>query len=391
VQVGIELPVIGDRGSVLAVMRNPAHFPQWDGAFMTRDGLVSAAVADHIDPQWRLVPSSSGLIPNSEHGAYAFAQTPLFLDPPAHTRFRQLLNHAWLTAHRWPALGEQLTTAAAQVLRHAAGAGEVELMREVTTRFSAIALATFFGDDPAAWAPIIGEHAEVMWGGLPPAGSEVSLPSLDAFQEHVWRTARERRLSPRDDVISLMSSWADPVHGRLSPAEVQTLVVQSAFANMNVIRLLGLAAWQLGRDPELCGLIGAQPERAEAFVAEVLRLTPPLRGVFRRTHGAREVAGRSLAPGTGLVLNLASASREGEGPGRAGAVDLARTRNRAHLAFGAGIHRCPGARLATVAAVALTRALCQVPSLEVSGGSVQEWSRGLFAGPSELWLTGEFG
>ena len=108
------LPVIPDYDSAVRVLKDPDTFPQWDGTFRTPYGLVSASMTDQIDAAWTVVPSisslipevgsASSLIPDMRGGAYGFAQTALFLDPPLHARFRSLLEESWATRTYLPAV-----------------------------------------------------------------------------------------------------------------------------------------------------------------------------------------------------------------------------------------------------------------------------------------------
>src|SRR5207247_699013 len=74
------------------------------------------------------VPSLSSLIPASDVAPFGFAQTPVFLDQPQHTRFRRLMVGAWELGAAARALKERTASLAAGLLRRAAD-GRVEFMR----------------------------------------------------------------------------------------------------------------------------------------------------------------------------------------------------------------------------------------------------------------------
>jgi cytochrome P450 len=257
-------------------------------------------------------------------------------------------------------------------------------MRSVAVRLAAGTLATFFGDVPEWWEGITLEHAELMWGS--PQTTSGHLEHLVGFQEHVWELIGERRASPRDDVISRLARDGGAAAPGLRLAELQTHMVQSAFSNSNVIRLLGVVARTLAGRPDLRERLRAEPARVDDFVSEVLRTSPPLRGVFRRTARACTAGELDVPAGGGLFVSLSRANRDaGRFPAPA-ALDVGRDRARTHLAFGAGIHWCPAAPLATMQAAVVARALCDLPWLRPVEAGFEDCSHGLFAGPSELWL-----
>ncbi|WP_214415026.1 cytochrome P450 [Sphaerisporangium fuscum] len=99
----------------------------------------------------------------------------------------------------------------------------------------------------------------------------------------------------------------------------------------------------------------------EALVAETLRLDPPVCSTRRVCAQAAELAGRTVTPGTRLVLDIAAANRDprvfpdphrfdpghGQLPAPATAGEPAAgpppPEARGHLTFGYGVRPCPGA------------------------------------------------
>lgn len=159
----------------------------------------------------------------------------------------------------------------------------------------------------------------------------------------------------------------------LTPAEIQTLVLQMAVvANESIIRMLGSVAKALAADEGVRRGLCGDGRTAKRFQAEVLKASPPVRGLFRRTSVPSSVCGLDIPADYGVFVDLKLASQDGAEQG--------------HLAFGAGIHRCPGARLAMMAGSAVTAVLCEMPSLRICEGGLAEEPSGLLEGPSELWL-----
>jgi cytochrome P450 len=86
----------------------------------------------------------------------------------------------------------------------------------------------------------------------------------------------------------------------------------------------------------------------EPFVDEILRLHPPEPALPRRTVAGAET----------VSVSVASANRDPEVFPDPDEVDLARPAR--HLTFGAGAHRCPGARLARVGMAAALHAILEL-------------------------------
>lgn len=391
----VDLPVIPDYDSAVRVLKAPEAFCQWDGTFQTPYGLVSASMTDQVDAAWTVVPSisslipevgsASSLIPEMRAGAYGFAQTALFLDPPLHAQFRSLLDESWATRTYVPALASVLAEDAKRLLTGDGGRGAREFMRSVAVPLSGIALANFFGGSQDWWQAITLDHAEMMWREPYERGH---LREIKGFQEHIWTNIEQRLdgLRPHDDAMSRMvCRSSDSAHG-LRPAEIQTLVVQSAFANTNLVRLLGLVALALATRPDLREQIRREPARAGDLVSETLRISPPLKGVFRRTARACRAGDVELDTGQGIHVSFSTANRDSGRFPQPDELDLDRKRTRSHITFGAGIHRCPAAGLAIMVASTLARGMANVRRIDLVPGGLHRSADQLSSTITELWL-----
>jgi cytochrome P450 len=97
--------------------------------------------------------------------------------------------------------------------------------------------------------------------------------------------------------------------------------------------------------PAVRAAIAADRTLIPVAVEEALRLRPPFFGFFRRTTRAVTVAGAGIPAGTDVYMGWAAANRDPQMFEQPTAFRLDRGSNR-HLAFGFGIHTCPGAALA---------------------------------------------
>jgi cytochrome P450 len=65
-------------------------------------------------------------------------------------------------------------------------------------------------------------------------------------------------------------------------------------------------------------------------------------------------------------------------------VDIGRANLASHVAFGAGIHRCLGAHLATREIKAMVRAVCELSEFRLAPGEEVAWRPSMARGPVAL-------
>ena len=82
------------------------------------------------------------------------------------------------------------------------------------------------------------------------------------------------------------------------------------------------------------------------LVSEIIRYQTPVLHMRRTARSDIELAGRSIAKGDKVVMWYISGNRDEDKIDRADEFIIDRAKPRQHLAFGAGIHRCVGDRLA---------------------------------------------
>jgi cytochrome P450 len=112
------------------------------------------------------------------------------------------------------------------------------------------------------------------------------------------------------------------------------------------VRLLGTALKVLAERPDIQQLLRTEPDRIPNFVEESLRIDGPVKGDFRLSRVATTVGGVDIPPGATLMILQGAANRDPRRFEEPDTFDPARKNARQHLAFGRGIHTCPGAPLA---------------------------------------------
>ncbi len=119
----------------------------------------------------------------------------------------------------------------------------------------------------------------------------------------------------------------------------------------------------------------AQPELIAGLAPEVLRWQTPLAHMRRTATRDVSLGGRTISKGDKVVLWYLSANRDEELFENADDFLVDRPNARRHFAFGAGIHRCIGARLAELQVRILWEGILKrFPRIEVVHPPVRTFS-----------------
>jgi hypothetical protein len=313
----------------------------------------------------------------------------LMLDPPDHTRIRNLVNKAF-TPRMVERLGPRIRGIVDDLLDAAADAGEIELVRDFASPLPVIVIAEMLG------VPVEDRERFKRWSDdmallLDPISAPEGLPAMRQafveFGEYLDAVVEDRRRSPRDDLLSGLVA-AEEAGDRLSPVELGSLAgLILAAGHETTTNLIGNAVVALLRNPGERKRLRDDPGLLESAVEEFLRYDSPVQATDRILTRELEIAGRRIPSGEAVVLLLAAANRDPARFPDPDRLDLARPDNR-HLAFGQGVHFCLGAHLARVEAqLALGGLLRRFPDLDGDPATV-EWRPSMtLRGPVALPLT----
>jgi cytochrome P450 len=191
---------------------------------------------------------------------------------------------------------------------------------------------------------------------------------LEWLYDRFSRYVEDRRREPRDDVLTALATTTFP-DGRLPEVIDVVRVAANIFAagQETTVRLLGTTVQLIGERPDLQSLLRERRELIPNFVEEALRIEAPVKGDFRLARRETNVSGVDIpAGGTVMVLNGAANRdpRHFEAPGE---FRVDRDNAREHLAFGRGVHSCPGGSLARMETrVSLERLLDRTRGITIS-------------------------
>jgi cytochrome P450 len=117
--------------------------------------------------------------------------------------------------------------------------------------------------------------------------------------------------------------------------------------------------------PDQASRLRAEPGLLSQAIDEVLRMEPPAHMVPRTTTEAETIGGVDVPAGSRLMMLLAAANRDPEHFTDPDRFDITRKQS-APLSFAAGIHACPGWRLARLQAEVVFPAVLGFAGLEIA-------------------------
>lgn len=200
---------------------------------------------------------------------------------------------------------------------------------------------------------------------VPPKGEDVPPPSEGA-------SPPGRKVPPLggDDIVSYLLGW-DADGDPLSDEEILDIAFMLVIAGLDTVSdsLTCIFAY-LATHPDRRDRIVSEPALISAAVDELLRWESPVPTTSPRV-ATRDVilpGGILVKAGTSVLVSLGAANVDTEYADDALEVRFDRKRN-AHLAFGAGVHRCAGSHLARrELEIALSEWHRRIPSYRLTPG-----------------------
>lgn len=193
-----------------------------------------------------------------------------------------------------------------------------------------------------------------------------------AFMDDLFASYVEaRRREPKQDVTTGMALATFP-DGSLPEVidVVRIAVFLFAAGQGTTAHLMGMAMWHLAERPGLQAQLRADRELIPAFIEEILRLETPVKALFRLARRSHELGGVHLDAGTTLMVMPGAANRDPRRFENPDELRIDRPNLREHVAFGRGIHACPGGALARAEArVSFHRLLERLGDITISDAS----------------------
>jgi len=327
--------------------------------------------------------SSTAISIPIEIGLGGIPLPPLDQDPPAHTRFRQLLL-PFFSPGRTAKLEPVTREVAGRLVDGFRDAGHCDVAAAFAMPLPVAVLARILGVETedeerfGRWISDIVEGATADPARAAQAGADVYAYFVDLLEA--------RRRHPRDDLLTFLLE-AEVDGGTMTDEERLGCSILLLIAGIDTTwSTLGSSLWYLAQDADARRLVARDRSAIGPAVEELLRVFAPT-SVARITTTEVVVGGCPIAAHQPVLLPFPSANhdeRQFEDPDR---VVLDRSPNR-HLAFGSGIHRCLGAHLARMEMrVALEEFLGRIGEFRLADGDAVEWKAGPIRGPRRLELV----
>ena len=292
------------------------------------------------------------------------------LDPPVHTDHRSLLLRL-ITPKRLSSNEEFMWRLADRQLDTFLPRGKCEFIGDFASPFAMLVIADLLGvpeEDHKKFEEALlhggGGHGTV--GGVD--GESMEQTPLEYLYQQFTAYVEDRRRSPRQDVLTGLASATFP-DGTVPEVIDVVRVAANLFAagQETTVRLLSSALMLIAEDPGLQQLLRDERHRIPNFVEETLRMESPVKGDFRLSRVPTTIGDMQVPAGTTVMLVNAAANRDPRRFEAPATFDIDRENARHHVAFGRGIHTCPGAPLArSEARVSLERILDRTRDIRIA-------------------------
>ena len=274
-------------------------------------------------------------------------------NPPVHTAQRALLM-GLITPKRLKENEEFIWRLTDRQLDHLLPRGTAEVMADYASPYTLLVIADLLGVPEEDHEMLLARRG--LGGGRLPGtdhGDDHKAPSasghntLEIFYDYFSEKIAERRAQPLNDVLTGMAQALFPDGSQPEPIEVARIASNLFAAGQETtVRLIATALRRIAEEPETQAQLRANPELISRFVEEVLRTEGPILGEYRMAVRDTELGGVAIAAGTQIFLANGAANRDPRQFECPAEFRAERENVRRHIAFGHGVHTCPGAPLA---------------------------------------------
>lgn len=342
----------------LSVYRDTDAFSSCTSVIGPLAGLPFEPEGDDIGA---LIEEYRDQIPLSEH--------MVTFDPPQHTRARGLLSRL-ITPKRLKENEEFMWRLADRQLGEFVDRGRCEFIKDYSQPFALLVVADLLGI-PESDHDLLRRHLGYQRPGDmagPDDHQWKSKNPLEFLDDFFVSYIEDRRRAPRNDVLTDLATAQFPDGSTPNVTDVVRIATFMFGAGQETTaRLLGASLRILGEDPETQGRLRSERRLIPAFIEEVLRYESPVKSDFRLARRATRVGGVDVPAGTTVTLLNGAANRDPRHFDHPGEFRLERSNAKEHLAFGRGIHSCPGGPLARAEGrIGLERILDRMGDIRIS-------------------------
>ncbi|UUV31544.1 cytochrome P450 [Amycolatopsis roodepoortensis] len=339
--------------------------PSGDTAWMVTgfDEVITAMTDRRLSRAALRDPGAPRMIPGPD-----FSDNPFNLlnqEGPDHARLRRLIAPAF-TPHKARIWRPRVERIADEIVdRLEAGPRPVDLHHEFAALLPIWVICEMVGA-PIEDRPKLQEWTDRLIS-VTAYTSEQRLAAREEAAAYVAALVAERRKDPGEDLLSALITAQDE-KDRLSDRELVWLGINLLVAGHDTtVSALSRGLFMLMRHPDQWRILCERHELTERAVEELLRYAPSSEiGFMRVATDDLRIADVDVAKGEAVIPVMHAAGRDPrrtEDPDR---LDLTREEIQ-HIAFGAGVHYCPGAGVARMELqVAFSCLARRLPSLRLA-------------------------
>lgn len=342
---------------------------------------------------------------------HSFAKTVFYADPPYHTHLRGLMNHAF-TPRRVERLRARVQKIVDELLDVVEAQSQPDIVHDLAYPLPVMVIAELLGL-PAADRARFKKWSDDLFAILgtvrrkSPELIQRAAESLREMTEYAKHLSRERRLDPKDDLLTALLSFTEEgescVHAEPSGmmsgewqsgrAPARRLTEEELVANINILlstghetttHLIGNGLLALLQHPDQLKKLRSQPALLGPAIEEMLRYDSPVQITYRSTLEDANIGGVMIRKGDLVNTILGSANRDPERFSNPDRFDITRNEGR-HLGFGLGIHFCIGAPLVRMEAeLVFETILRRFPNIQLATETLEWQEHAIFRGLKSL-------
>jgi cytochrome P450 len=314
----------------------------------------------------------------------------LFLDAPAHTRLRKLMNRGFapLTVEK---LRPRVAATVDELLRKTATGPHFDVINDFAYPLPVRIISELLGVPESLHERCIVLSTDIAnWLGnlrRTPEDARLAHAAIQELTGYFEAVIRERRDAEHEDLLHLLLNIARTEPG-ISVDDVHAQCVLLLVAGHETTRnLIGNGVYTLLTHADALREVHANSRLVPAVVEETLRFESPVQAFGRFTHSDLDFDGTHLPAGSSITLVIGAAHRDPlqfENPDR---FDIHRKHNR-HMGFGGDAHVCIGSTLARLEGqLAIAALLERFPHLRLLDEAADWGTNFAFRGLRSLRVT----
>jgi cytochrome P450 len=335
--------------------------------------VTRAADIQYVSQNNELFGSAAGSVQlRPRHPGLIQPPTFLEMDPPQHTRYRQVMSAAF-TPKGVARLSGKISQRAAQIVDRVVGAGEIDFVEEVSARLPMLTVADMIGV-PDSLTETFAHAGDNMMGArdpriLPPGVSPIdfSIQQMMILRQIGVDLVNHRRKHPSSDIATALAN-AELEGKKLTDDDISSvMLLLSVAGNDTTKQTTTHTIISLDRNPDQrAWLMEDFDSRIASSIEEFIRHACPVIEFARTATEDTELGGQKIDKGDKVGIFYCSGNRDESVFDHPHRFDLNRPR-RPHVGFGGGgVHFCLGNGIAKAQLRALfSEILTKLPDMKV--------------------------